>query len=84
MARRYENSPEDEAEDAAGMKATGKSKKAYEGSARDRKEDAAGEGRIKVKPHFRTPPKKPAPPPAPAPSMLAPAPGEDNDDFGGM
>jgi hypothetical protein len=56
MARRYENSPEDEAEDAAGAKALGVSRKAYEKTPRDKAEDAAGENRISVKPHHRKPP----------------------------
>lgn len=56
MARKYEGSAKDRAEDARGAKATGKSLKAYESSARDRAEDAAGERAIKVKPHVRRPP----------------------------
>jgi len=80
MARKYEGSPADEAEDKRGMKATGMSKKAYEASPRDKAEDKAGEDRIKVGAHSR---KRPAPkmPPAPpaAPSFgLAEPPGADN------
>jgi len=80
MARKYEDSAADEAEDARGMKATGLSKKAYENSARDRKEDAAGANRIKVKGHTRG--RRPPPPP-PQPSLLAQAPGEGNENFPG-
>lgn len=43
MARKYEGSPADKAQDARGMKATGMSAKQYQGSARDKREDAAGE-----------------------------------------
>lgn len=86
MARKYEGSAADEAEDRRGMKATGMSKGKYEASVRDRKEDAAGEDRIKVRRHTRA--RRAAPPP-PAPSLLAQAPGEanapDQDDLeGGM
>jgi hypothetical protein len=85
MARKYEGSAADKAQDAKGMKATGMSKKAYEGSARDKAEDAAGEDRVKVKPHFRKPPTRPmpAPPPQAGGFGLAPAPGESDDGLNG-
>ncbi len=93
MARKYEHSAEDEAEDRRGMKDTGMSKRAYEASARDKREDAAGERRVKVMPHTRRHPTPRAMAAAP-PSMrsggfgLSQAPGEANiappppDDFG--
>lgn len=42
MARKYEGSAADMAEDAKGAKAMGVSPKAYEKTARDKKEDARG------------------------------------------
>lgn len=59
MARKYEGSAEDEAEDARGAKATGMSRKAYEGSARDRREDRAGSKRHKK---HQLPTRRPTPP----------------------
>lgn len=82
MARKYEGSAEDEAEDTRGAKAMGVSKAKYEASPRDKREDAAGEDRIMVKAHHRA--RRQAPPP-PAQSLLAQAPGEANEpDLGGM
>ena len=66
MARKYEGSREDEAEDARGAKAMGVSKKAYEATARDKREDQAGERKHKAK-------KRHAPPARP---MVQPGPNE--------
>ena len=74
MARKYEGSAEDEAEDARGAKAMGVSKGAYERTPRDKREDAAGEHRAKRK----TPPRRAKVPPAP-PFGLAQMPGEANE-----
>jgi hypothetical protein len=70
MARRYEGSAEDRAEDARGARKLGMSKKAYESSPQDRAQDAAGEKRFGVKAHTRKAPgprapKAPPPPPMP-------------------
>lgn len=63
MARKYEGSAEDEAEDARGAKALGVSKKAYESTARDRREDKTGGRKHKAK--KRPPGPKPAAMPGP-------------------
>jgi hypothetical protein len=42
----YEGSPADRAEDARGMRATGKKAPAYENSARDKREDKAGQKKM--------------------------------------
>ncbi len=71
MARKYEGSPEDLAEDKRGTKAAGMTLAAYEKTPRDRAEDDTGQRRIEVKPHFRRPP-EPRPvrePQPPTPSL---------------
>ncbi len=45
-ARKYEGSPADRREDAAGARKLGVSKAAYERTARDRREDAAGRRKL--------------------------------------
>lgn len=85
MARKYEGSAADEAEDARGAKAMGLSKKAYEKTSRDKREDRAGQNRISVGAHTRSRPKRPSPAPTggPSPSSFAIAqpPGGGNDNF---
>lgn len=84
MARKYEGSAADEAEDARGAKALGISKGAYEKTGRDKAEDKAGEDRVKVRRHTRArraPPPPPPPPPSQQPFGLAGAPGEGDDEF---